>query len=148
MSHGKCGRPASESRQQIVGRNDEASALDARHRRRCVGCSDTGCGRPWKRGRDTVQGNLPVGTATFTCSGAHVVTKNFIKDSQTCLVTGDTTGYVAGTYSGSPAGFVPPCGICFWQSDFNGAIATSWALTVTNNGDGTFTIDALSFYAP
>ena len=87
------------------------------------------------------------GPATFTCSGAHVVNRNYIKDSQTCFVTGDTTGFVAGTYSGNPSGFIPPCGTCFWQSDFNGVFATSWTETLTDNGDGTFTACVLPFSA-
>ena len=105
-------------------------------------------GDPGNGAATPFKATYPSGTTTWTCSGAHVVNKNFIKDSETCLVTGNTAGYQAGTYSGSPSGFFPPYGIVFWQSDFNGVIATSWTETVTDNGDGTFTVDVLAFYAP
>src|SRR5690349_8681732 len=46
------------------------------------------------------------GTATWTCSGAHVVNKAGFKDSETCIVSVDVAGFANGTYSGSPAGFL------------------------------------------
>jgi hypothetical protein len=46
------------------------------------------------------------GSTTWTCSGTHVANK-VIKDVETCLVTGDTTGYVAGTYTGTEGAYAP-----------------------------------------
>jgi hypothetical protein len=75
------------------------------------------------------------------------------KESETCLISGDTTGFVAGTYSGNPTGNLPPLGATFqWSSDYffglDGSFvpATSWTVKVTDNGDGTFTLDAVSYY--
>jgi hypothetical protein len=93
------------------------------------------------------------GTATWTCSGAHVVNKGSFKDSETCIVSVDVAGFANGTYSGSPAGFLAgsPFGAgTEWASDFtgeNGAVATSWTIVETDNGDGTFTLDILAFYS-
>ncbi len=70
--------------------------------------------------------------ATAHCAGLHVVTKKQITDYETCLITGDTTGFVAGTYQtypGAPVGNLPPFGeFTGWFSDFNGAGATSWKI--------------------
>jgi hypothetical protein len=85
--------------------------------------------------------------ATYTCAGAHVVNRVSVKDSERCVISGDTTGYVAGTYSGSPFGFLPWYGISDWISDYDGAIASSWMITVTENGDGTFTLDIVAYYS-
>lgn len=93
------------------------------------------------------------GFSIWTCAGSHVVNRVSFKDSETCLVTGDVNGYVAGTYSGSPRGFLP--GVPFgantgWGSDSpleNGAAAISWTITLTDNGDGTWTVDILAYYA-
>jgi hypothetical protein len=93
------------------------------------------------------------GTTTWTCSGAHVVNKVSFKDSETCIISGDLTGYVAGTFSGNPLGYFPPLfplfGLVPWFSDFpgeNGATATSWTATVTANADGTFTQNIVAYY--
>lgn len=88
----------------------------------------------------------PVGAATWTCSGVHIVNKT-IKDSETCVISGDTTGYLAGTYTGAPVGAFPPYGSITWLSDFNGALATTWTITMTDNGDGTFTANIVAYYA-
>ena len=85
--------------------------------------------------------------ATYTCAGAHVVNRVSVKDSERCVISGDTTGYVAGTYSGSPLGFLPWYGISDWISDYDGTIASSWTITVTENGDGTFTFDIVAYYS-
>lgn len=88
--------------------------------------------------------------STWTCSGSHVVNKGQgAFDSETCLITGGT-GYVAGTYTGSPVGTLPPFGSVVWNSDSPaeaGAQATSWTITITDNGDGTFTADIRAFYS-
>jgi hypothetical protein len=98
----------------------------------------------------------PVGDAIWTCTGVHLVGKNFPgdatsggKDSFTCTITGDTTGYVAGTYTGEPGGFFPPLGPITWLSDFAplaGEQANRWTLSVTDNGDGTFTVEGSAYY--
>ena len=95
------------------------------------------------------------GATTFTCSGAniHKTAPNvFNKDSETCLVSGDVSGIVAGTYSGDPWGFYPTYGNAEWQSDSSspsmsyGLIATSWTATFVDNGNGTFTDYIVAYY--
>jgi hypothetical protein len=98
-------------------------------------------------------GAVDGGITTWTCSGAHVVNKVSFKDSETCILSGDVTGYANGTYSGSPAGFLAgsPFGAgTLWSSDFsgeNGAVATSWTMVESDNGDGTFTLDIVAYYS-
>lgn len=100
-----------------------------------------------------VSGAIDGGTNTWTCSGAHVVNKVSFKDSETCVVSGDVSGFANGTYSGNPAGFL--AGSAFgagteWGSDFAGeagATATSWTIVETDNGDGTFTLDIVAYYS-
>jgi hypothetical protein len=89
------------------------------------------------------------GITTWTCSGSHVANKNVVKDSETCVISGDTTGYVAGSYSGAPVGNFPPFGAVVWNSDYPptlGLQATSWTMTVVENGNGIFTDTILALY--
>jgi hypothetical protein len=81
---------------------------------------------------------------THTTSG-----KTFIKDVETCIVNGDWNPLPPGTWDvNSPT-------IGGWCSDVDGAIfdistcnlATSGHVTVTDNGDGTFTWDIVAYYA-
>ena len=111
---------------------------------------------------------LGTATSTWTCAGAHVVNRVSIKDSETCLITGDTSPYVAGTFTsgticpstdqyppsiqGTPAcGELPPYSApglpAWWLSDFNANPATSWTVVMKRNGDGTFTAVAVSYYS-
>ncbi len=72
------------------------------------------------------------------------------QDSETCIVSGDLTGYANGTYSGAPAGFLAGFGTAQWSSDSPleaGAIATSWTIVETNNLNGTFTLNIVAFYS-
>ena len=87
----------------------------------------------------------PDGFADFTCSGAHIVNKT-VKDSETCLVTGDTNGFVAGTYFGNPTADIPPLGVVPWFSDFNGLEASRFIATFVDNGDGTWTNHIVAYY--
>src|SRR6266852_7278113 len=87
----------------------------------------------------------PDGLADFTCSGAHIVNKT-IKDSETCLVTGDTNGFVAGTYFGNPTADIPALGPVQWFSDFNGVQASSFIATFVDNGDRTWTMYIVAYY--
>jgi len=84
----------------------------------------------------------------YRCAGTHFVTTVSVNDVETCLVTGDTQGRVAGTYSGSPKGFFAGEGSnVYWKSDFDGTSrATSWTTTVVDNGDGTFTDQIVAYY--
>ena len=84
--------------------------------------------------------------AVWTCTGAHVVNHNFIKDSETCVLSGDLSLYVPGSYSGIPWGYLTGYGNAEWSSDFNGAIATSWKVDVVDNGNGTFTANIVALY--
>ncbi|HKV87354.1 MAG TPA: hypothetical protein VJT78_05095 [Candidatus Dormibacteraeota bacterium] len=101
------------------------------------------------------------GTDHWNCSGYHDVHHSGITDSETCFVTGNTSGYVAGTYSSGtvcPAGYgaatgttdcgyIPPLGLVYWLSDYNGHLATSWTMVVTGETNGTFRIDVDSAYS-
>jgi hypothetical protein len=91
--------------------------------------------------------------ATWTCSGSHVINKT-IKDSGTCVLSGDTIGFVAGVFtststdaSGFGWGNLPPFGVTAWASDYNAVWATSWTITMVNNLDGTFTAKIVAYYA-
>jgi len=86
------------------------------------------------------------GTTTWTCSGVNVANKNVIKDNETCVISGDLTGYVAGTYTGSPYGYFPTLGTSQWNSDYNGALATSWTITLVDDLNGTFTANIAAIY--
>ena len=88
-----------------------------------------------------------LGPTTWTCAGARVVNRVSVKDSERCVISGYTTGFVPGTYSGDPTGNFPPYGtILGWFSDYDGAIATHWTITISDNGDGTFTADIVAYY--
>ena len=63
-----------------------------------------------------------------------------------CHISGDTTVYVAGTYTGAPFGNLPPLGSVFWPSDLDGAVATSWELKLVDTNDGSFTLIANASY--
>jgi hypothetical protein len=84
---------------------------------------------------------------SMSCSGAHIVSSRRVEDLETCLVTGDTSSLVAGTYKGHPRGPVPwfsqPV---LWVSDYNKAVARLWSLTYVNNGDGTWTVSVRAYY--
>lgn len=88
------------------------------------------------------------GTATWTCTGNRVVNHGHPAglDSATCTVTGDTTGMVAGTYTGAPAGALPPNPAFTWVSPFDGKTAASWEAVVMDNGDGTFSVEVSAFF--
>jgi uncharacterized protein YcfJ len=103
-----------------------------------------GAATPFKA---TYTAPAPVGVSNWTCSGAHVVNRVSVKDSETCLISGNTVGFVAGTYVGNPNANVPPFGVTGWFSDYNGAVATSFTATIVNNGDGTFTQYLTAYYA-
>jgi hypothetical protein len=69
-----------------------------------------------------------------------IANKVNVTDNETCLLTGDTDGFIAGTYRGHPSGPLPPYGgDATWKSDLDGRVATSWQITLVDNGDGTFT---------
>jgi hypothetical protein len=87
------------------------------------------------------------GGATATCSGARVVQKHgAVFDSETCTLSGNTSGVVTGTFVGNPTYSCPGFGTCVWFSDFDRQIATNVTLVITANGDGTFTEDVLAYY--
>ncbi len=98
-------------------------------------------------------------TTHLECSGAHVALQKanntFFKDDESCLITGDTSGFVAGTYTSDPGSYfgnVPPYGnhAFAWASDFpgeNGAWATSWTVTISLNPDGSVNFNIDAYYA-
>ena len=105
----------------------------------------------------------PVGGATWTCSGTRFVNDDGMRDKETCLITGDLTGYSRGTFSSDPrltgtlAGCPAPAGIGIvfgfktcWGSDFDGALATSWTQKFTHKRavPDAFTFRLTAFYNP
>jgi hypothetical protein len=87
---------------------------------------------------------------TWQCSGAHAAPAKprprYEADLESCLVSGDTSSYTAGTYTGNPLGVGPNGDLIQWVSDYNGALASGWMMTATDNGDGTFTIELRAAY--
>lgn len=88
------------------------------------------------------------GETTYECSGVRVTQGNgIVKDSETCIASGNTSHLVEGTIVGDPD-FCTFDGRCGWRwaSDFDLAIATHVTLVWTDNGDGTFTLDVVAYY--
>ena len=83
----------------------------------------------------------------MVCTGVRIANKVSVKDNETCLMSGDTDGFIAGTYRGNPTGTLPPWGDdVTWKSDFDGRVATSWRITFVDNGNETFTANILAYY--
>ena len=81
------------------------------------------------------------------CTGTRVVQKDgTVKDSEICILSGDTSRLVAGTIKGNPGYCLNA--VCWpaWVSDFDGKVAKSVNLTLSNNGDGTFTQKVTAYY--
>jgi hypothetical protein len=81
------------------------------------------------------------------CTGTRVVQKDgTVKDSATCILSGDTSRLVPGTIVGNPGYCLN--GVCwdYWVSDFDGKIAKSVNLKLTDNLDGTFTQKVTAYY--
>jgi hypothetical protein len=89
----------------------------------------------------------PFGVSIWTCSGAHIVNPISVKESETCVISCNTTGLVGGTYVGNPTANIPPFVVTPWKSDYNGALATSFTATSVKNGDGTFTLVIVAYYS-
>jgi hypothetical protein len=86
----------------------------------------------------------------FTAAGERIVKtgpKAFIKDSETIQMS-DISTWPAGTYTLDATGafFVSGVGPFFWQSDFDARIAVSGTIVVTDNGDGTGTMNLALYY--
>ena len=91
----------------------------------------------------------PPGLGNWSCTGEHIYNHGAgAQDSETCIASGDTSGLVPGTYSGSPYTIFPVLGWSGWTSDYYTTVvwATSWTAIVTANSDGTFTINIDAFY--
>ena len=81
------------------------------------------------------------------CTGTRVVQKDgTVKDSAICILSGDTSRLVAGTVKGNPGYCLNA--VCWpaWVSDFDGKIAKSVNLNLTDNLDGTFTQKVTAYY--
>jgi hypothetical protein len=90
----------------------------------------------------------------FTAAGeriAKTAPNPFTKDSETILMS-DISSWPAGTYSIVDGVFFIPSmipGIEFgfsWFSDFDGRVAQSGTIVITDNGDGTGTLNATLYY--
>lgn len=80
----------------------------------------------------------------FSCSGVRVVNKNFTKDTETCSMSNVST-WPAGEYIGNPYFYIN--GVReYWISDYDGQIATTFRGEVTDNGDGTGTLELVAIY--
>ena len=82
----------------------------------------------------------------YECSGVRIVNRVSVKDSETCLITGDTSWLYAGFFAGDPYGDVPGCTHCLFVSDYDGRLATSWSTTVVDDGDGVFTAYVVMYF--
>ena len=81
------------------------------------------------------------------CTGTRVVQKDgTVKDSEICILYGDTSSVVPGAVKGNPGYCLN--GVCWpaWGSDFDGKVAKSVDLSVTANLDGTFTQKVTAYY--
>ncbi len=89
-----------------------------------------------------------LGSSDWDCAGARVDNRVKVKDSETCLVTGDTSelNLVPGVYSGHPRGDLPWFPGARWGSDYDGSVALDWTVTVVDNGDGSFTVNAVAIF--
>jgi hypothetical protein len=79
----------------------------------------------------------------FTCSGERIVKtapKPFTKDSETCTIS-DVSTWPPGTYPIVTTPLPPPAMWAMWFSDFDGQQAVSGTVVVTDNGDGTGTMN-------
>ena len=97
----------------------------------------------------------------FTAAGERIVKtapQAFTKDSETILIS-DISTWPAGTYTLIPT-YIPGFGWAglfhlpqfpsfigfFWNSDFDGQVAVSGTIVVTDNGDGTGTMNLDLYY--
>ena len=83
------------------------------------------------------EGTASGGTVTWTCSGEHIVTSSQVKEEENCDLSGDTSQYVPGFYTGDPLGTIPgyPSSATGfdWISDYNGQIATSYSIHINGH---------------
>jgi hypothetical protein len=80
-----------------------------------------------------------VHVVTFTCTGEHVDNSAQVQENETCAITGDTSGLIAGSFHSnppSPVGTLGAFGPSVWFSDFNGTEATAWQATFKDAGNG------------
>ena len=81
------------------------------------------------------------------CTGTRVVQKDgTVKDSASCILSGDTSRLVPGTVVGNPGYCLNAVCWAAWVSDFDGKIATSVNFKLIDNGDGTFTQKVTAYY--
>jgi hypothetical protein len=83
----------------------------------------------------------------FTCAGERIMRgppNPFTKDSEDCTMT-DLSTWPPGTYVGNP--FITVNGQLYgWNSDYDGRMANSVTVIVTDNGDGTGHVNAVAYY--
>jgi len=83
----------------------------------------------------------------FTCAGERIMRgppNPFTKDSEDCTMT-DLSTWPPGTYVGNP--FITVNGQLYgWNSDYDGRMANSVTIIVTDNGDGTGHLAAVAYY--
>jgi hypothetical protein len=86
------------------------------------------------------------GGSHWDCHGARIDNRVSVKDSETCLVTGDLSDVTPGVYQGDPYGDLPWFANARWQSDFDPSVALDWTVRVVDNGDGSATVLAVAYY--
>jgi hypothetical protein len=83
----------------------------------------------------------------FTCAGERIMRgppNPFTKDSEDCTMT-DLSTWPPGTYVGNP--FITVNGQLYgWNSDYDGRMANSVTVIVTDNGDGTGHLNVVAYY--
>lgn len=75
----------------------------------------------------------------WDCVGVRVVNRNQTKDSFECTVSNLVT-LPARTYTESNTSWR-------WRSDYDGKISTSFSLVVSDNGDGTGSVQGVAYYS-
>ena len=69
----------------------------------------------------------------------------FTKDSETCTIS-DLSTWPPGTYPIVTSFLPPPALSAMWFSDFDGQQAVSGTIVVTDNGNGTGTMNIDAYY--
>ena len=77
------------------------------------------------------------GVDLWTCSGTHTTsTSGRAQESETCLITRDTTGYakMVGTFTGHPDAKLPNWPTGPWHSDYNRGKAADFTMRIKDAG--------------
>jgi hypothetical protein len=80
----------------------------------------------------------------FRCDGVRSVNHGVTRDVETCRIS-DLSSWPAGRYAIHANG-TPTATEAFWWSDFDGQIAQSGTVTVSDDGDGHGEMQIIAYY--